>query len=159
MSFTIEDENGIATSTEKRQFAISYSTSTSIPTRPPITQTPPINDVCVNSIDMGSLPYTASGTTQAATSEIGLTTVLCGAEPNANGVWYSYTSPIDQVITSTVNAGQVLRIYSGDCTSLVCLNEISTSKISLPRQVLCITSWLVNNHLVLDRHLLYRQVH
>jgi len=87
-----------------------------------------VNDVCVNSIDMGSLPYTASGTTQAATTDTEVTTLLCGADATANGVWYSYTSPIDQIITSNVNAGQVIRIYSGTCTSLVCLNEISSTQ-------------------------------
>ena len=133
VAFTILDENGVATGTEKRQVFIDWTgegQATPLPTRPPIVQTPPVNDACSASIDMESLPYTASGTTQASTADFTSDDddlLLCGADDTANGVWYSYTPTQDEVITVNVDAGQVLRVYNGECDELVCLSDDDTN--------------------------------
>ena len=126
VSFIISNENDEPMSQEKRQIFIETTVDTAIPTRPPMAATIPAGDDCSNdAIDMETLPYTGSGTTQGATADFDVEN--CGADADANGVWYTYTPTEDIVLRASVDGSeQLLRLYSGDagCENLVCVGTI-----------------------------------
>ena len=52
----------------------------------------------------------------------------CGAAADANGVWYAYTPAETKVISVTVDAGQSVRVYTGECDALECLAGLEPAR-------------------------------
>ena len=119
-----------------------YGPEDNIPTTPPATpnptanptarptttsddcENPPPNDECDDATTIALLPYQDSGTTVCSTADF--ESASCGAEPNANGVWYRYTPSATKTIAVTVSGGPNVRIYSSQgCDDFDCLAEFN----------------------------------
>lgn len=83
------------------------------------------NDSCINALPITCATGTVSGSNIVATGN-GDPTSSCGSvTPGAYGVWYTFTGTGDGVTLSTCAAGTnfdtKLNVYSGTCTSPVCV--------------------------------------
>lgn len=83
------------------------------------------NDSCVNALPVTCATGTVSGNNVVATGVGNPTTSCNSTTPGAYGVWYTFTGTGDGITLSTCAAGTnfdtKLNVYSGTCTSLVCV--------------------------------------
>jgi hypothetical protein len=90
--------------------------------------TPPANDLIGNATVIGSLPFSATQSTQDATSSATDPTSSCGGTSAAN-VWYRYDAPADGVLRTSASGtgiGVSLAVFQGSpgsLTQVVCSTQ------------------------------------
>ncbi|CAJ1935096.1 unnamed protein product [Cylindrotheca closterium] len=84
----------------------------------------PENDTC-NSATRISLPYNGEGSTLGALPDPDDTSCATSST-TPNGIWYTFTASTSGNVRARIDAASryntLLRVYSGDCESLVCLS-------------------------------------
>ncbi len=96
---------------------------------PLVASAQPVNDDCVDAIDVGALPAQVMGDTTLATLDVPADD--CGLVINIPGVWYSVSGTGFDLTASICTMGGTgiaanadydtkMHVYSGDCTTPVC---------------------------------------
>lgn len=93
----------------------------------------PENDSCDLATSL-SLPSEMEGSTMGAFPDIDETN--CALAVTTNGVWYSFTASTTSLVRAQISdtprgADPVLRVYSGECDSLVCVDKANISSQGL----------------------------
>ncbi len=90
----------------------------------------PVNDECINAIQVQSLPYNNSQDATWATNNDGFISA-CGGLGMNDGVWYTFSGDNDEIyitIEETSNWDSEIALYSGDCSNLVCVNSVDLAE-------------------------------